>query len=244
MPESVASVLPLQADALRMEHGGRVLLSVDSLSVAKGEFVCVVGPNGAGKTLLLKALAGLNGATNSSIRWGASQPSRAGYCRLAMLLQQPVLLRRSVRANLEYALKSLSGLGLRARRDKAQKTLAAAGMQHLSSNSARLLSGGEKQRLALLRALINEPEVLLLDEPTASLDPASTAWFEQQLLAVHQQGLSVVMVTHDLNQARRLASRVVLLHRGELVEDTAKTDFFNAPQSAEARAYLAGELLF
>jgi tungstate transport system ATP-binding protein len=117
-------------------------------------------------------------------------------------------------------------------------------MEHLSQSSARLLSGGERQRLALVRALACKPDLLLLDEPTASMDPASTAWLEGTLLNAYNAGLTVVMVTHDLNQAKRLASRVLLLHRGRVVEDAAKNDFFALPTSPEARAFVGGELLF
>lgn len=243
MPENVPSVLPLKVSNLSFDHNKRSLLSIDRLVVEQGTFMCIVGPNGAGKSLLLKAMAGLQGG-EGEVLWGANAPSREGYSKMGMLLQTPVLLRRSVSANIDFALKSQSTLDKNLRKHAVSEALALANMEHLSQCSARLLSGGERQRLALVRALACKPELLLLDEPAASMDPASTAWLESTLLDAHHAGLTVVVVTHDLNQAKRLASRVVLLHRGRVVEDTAKTDFFDSPASPEARAFVGGELLF
>ena len=243
MPERTQSVLPLQVSDLKFDHNKRSLLSIDRLVVEQNTFLCIVGPNGAGKSLLLKTMAGLQGG-EGQVLWGASAPSRKGYNKLGMLLQTPVLLRRSVSANIDFALKSQTTLDKSQRKQAVVEALALAKMEHLSQSSARLLSGGERQRLALARALACRPELLLLDEPAASMDPASTAWLESTLLDAHHAGLTVVMVTHDLNQAKRLASRVVLLHRGRVVEDAAKQDFFTHPTSPEARAFVGGELLF
>ncbi len=237
-------VLPLSITGLKRVDQQRVLLNLSELKIEAGEFVCIVGPNGAGKSLLLKALAGLDSELRDAVRWAGKAPSRGGYSRLSMILQDPVMLRRSVRANLDYALKSLSAAKAKERRRIIQAVLDRAKMTHLADASARMLSGGEAQRLALLRATISNPEVLLLDEPTANLDPASILWFEQQLLESHRQGLALVMVTHDLNQARRLASRVLLLHRGELIEDRPCDEFFSEPHTEETRAFINGELIF
>lgn len=243
MSEHADSILPLQLNELALEHEKRVLLSIDKLSVERGSFVCIVGPNGAGKSLLLKSMAGLQ-SVEGGVTWGGAAPSRLRYRKLGMLLQSPVLLRRTVRANIEFALKSQTSFDAIQRKNAVEHALELANIEHLSQSSARLLSGGERQRLALVRALACQPELLLLDEPTASMDPASAAWLENTLLQAHQSGLTLVMVTHDLNQAKRLASRVVLLHRGCVVEDASKDGFFNAPVSAEAQAFVAGELLF
>lgn len=243
MPESAPSVLPLKVSNLSFDHNKRSLLSIDRLVVEQDTFLCIVGPNGAGKSLLLKTMAGLQGS-EGEVLWGANAPSREGYSKMGMLLQTPVLLRRSVSANVDFALKSQTTLDKSQRKHAVLEALALANMEHLSQSSARLLSGGERQRLALVRALACKPELLLLDEPAASMDPASTAWLESTLLDAHDTGLTVVMVTHDLNQAKRLASRVVLLHRGRIVEDAAKHNFFDLPASPEARAFVGGELLF
>lgn len=243
MAEPGASVLPLRVEQLHVEHDGRALLQLPQWQLERGQFCCIVGPNGAGKSLLLKAMAGLHPGA-AAPRWGGRAPSRAGRRRLGMLLQTPVLLRRSVAANIDFALRAQTTLDRRARRAAIERALALAGMSHLHEASARLLSGGERQRLALVRALACEPQVLLLDEPAASMDPASTAWLERTLLQAHRDGLTLAMVTHDLNQARRLATRVLLLHRGHPVEDADKETFFASPRSDEARAFVAGELIF
>lgn len=243
MSEQAKSLLPLQVRALSIEHDARHLLNVELLTVEPGQFICIVGPNGAGKSLLLKTMAALQ-PCDGEISWAGRAPSRAAYRKLGMLLQNAVLLRRTVSANIHFALKAQTQLNSQQRKVAVHEALELAKMQHLGQASARVLSGGERQRLALVRALACEPELLLLDEPTASMDPASTAWLERTLLDAHQSGLSIVMVTHDLNQAKRLASRVVLMHRGQLIEDSDKNQFFSNPKSAEARAFVGGQLLF
>jgi len=237
------SVLPLEVRDLDFMHDERCLLDVPLLQIDKGELVCIVGPNGAGKSLLLKTLAGLQ-SSNALLNWGGRPPSREAYARLGMLLQTPVLLRRSVQANIDFALKAQTGLNKAGRLKAINKALSLANMSHLRDSSARLLSGGERQRMALVRALASAPELLLLDEPAASMDPASTAWLENTLREAHCAGLTLVMVTHDLHQARRLATRVVLMHRGKVVEDADKDTFFSRPSSTEAQAFVGGELLF
>jgi len=243
MLEPPATVLPLSVRSLDISHDGRKLLELDSFYIEAGELCCIVGPNGAGKSLLLKAMAGLQ-ASEGQILWAGKQPSREGYHKLGMLLQAPVLLRRSVSANIHFALKVQTQLNARQRKQAVDDALDLANMQHLRHASARVLSGGERQRLALVRALACKPELLLLDEPASSMDPASTAWLEKTLLDAHQRGLSIVLVTHDLHQARRLATRVVLMHRGAIIEDREKNQFFDHPISTEARAFVGGELLF
>ncbi len=244
MSEMIPSLVPLTVDKLNVYLEGRLLLDVEQLSVSPGDLLCIVGPNGAGKSLLLKTMAGLHSFSKTAIRWGGHAPSRQAYSKLGMLLQTPIMLRRTVSANLDFALKAQTQLPRAERRQAVQQALALANMHHMAELSARVLSGGERQRLALVRALACKPELLLLDEPTANMDPASTAWFEDTLRQAHQQGLSVVMVTHDLNQARRLATRIVLLHRGTIAENSDTGSFFNHPRSQEALAFSRGDLLF
>lgn len=239
----MAKVLPLSVSDLKILLGQRYLLNIDFLSVEHGDFLCVVGPNGAGKSLLLKSMAGLQPEQLASIKWGGATPRRESYGQLGVLLQNPVLLRRTVSANIHFALKA-QGIPRNERKLAVQAALELAAMEHLSEAAAQTLSGGEQQRLALVRALACKPELLLLDEPTANMDPSSTAWFESTLLQAFAKGVSVLMVTHDLHQAKRLASRVVLMHRGKIIEDTDKELFFTNPMSAEAKAFIGGELLF
>jgi tungstate transport system ATP-binding protein len=160
-----------------------------------------------------------------------------------MVFQRPVLLRRSVFANVTYAL-ALRGTRGPARKARADAALERFGLASLAGRSARVLSGGEQQRLALARAWAVEPEVLFLDEPTASLDPAATRAVEEALAAFRDAGTKIVMTTHDLGQARRLADEIVFLHRGRVIERSPAKTFFDAPASAEGRAFLKGELLW
>jgi tungstate transport system ATP-binding protein len=160
-----------------------------------------------------------------------------------MVFQNPVMLRRSALANVVYAL-AINGVPRAQRVARAEQALARVGLDGIARRPARALSTGEQQRLALARAWALEPEVLFLDEPTASLDPAATRAVEQAIDGVHQSGAKVVMTTHDLGQAHRLADEVLFLHHGRLVESGPAADFFAAPRSREAAAFLEGELLW
>jgi tungstate transport system ATP-binding protein len=212
-----------------------------ALDGSRGPLV-VLGPNGAGKSVLLRMLAGLIAPDVGEVTWRGTPPDPARARALGFVFQKPVLLRRSARANIEYAL-SLAGTAAAERRQLAERTLASAGLGHVSASPARSLSGGEQQRLALARALCLSPEFLFLDEPTSNLDPAATAAIESQLRAAHQEGVSSVMITQDVGQARRLADEVLFMHAGRILERTAARDFFDRPQTAEASKFLAGEIL-
>ena len=163
--------------------------------------------------------------------------------RQAMVFQHPVVLRRSARANVTYGL-ALAGVSWRERRRQAEEALAEVGLLELAGRPARALSGGERQRLALARAWALHPEVLLLDEPTASLDPAATRAVETVIAAFDMAGTKIIMTTHDLGQARRLADEVLFLHKGRLLEHSPAPDFFERPSTPEGRAYVAGELIW
>ncbi|MFO1350267.1 MAG: ATP-binding cassette domain-containing protein [Gammaproteobacteria bacterium] len=227
-------------DRVSFAASGRVLLEPVDLRVASGERLVVLGPNGAGKSLLLRIGHGLLVPTAGRVLW--SDAAGAGP-RQAMVFQRPVLLRRSVAANIEYALAA-SGFPRRRRKTEVQRVLAATGLGEHAAQPARTLSGGEQQRLALARAWVLQPALLFLDEPTAHLDPAATRAVEAIVTAIHADGATVVMTTHDLGQARRHADQIAFLHRGRLLEHTPAHQFFERPQSAEARAFLAGELLW
>ena len=200
----------------------------------------LIGPNGAGKTTLLRAAMGLIPATRGRITWGGRDT--ASPERLAFLFQRPVMLRRSTAGNVHYALAA-AGVRRSQRGERVADLLALVGLAGLGRRPARRLSGGEQQRLALARALARDPEVLFLDEPTASLDPAATKAIEDIVRAVTARGVKVVMSTHDLGQAKRLAGDVVLLHRGRLIENGPASEFFANPRTQDARKFIAGELL-
>jgi tungstate transport system ATP-binding protein len=160
-----------------------------------------------------------------------------------MVFQRPVMLRRSARANMVHAL-SLAGIEGRERAARADEALDHFGLARLADRPARLLSGGEQQRLAIARAWSLRPQVLFLDEPTSALDPAATGAIEEMIAAIHAEGVKIVMTTHDLGQARRIADEVLFLHHGQLLEHTPAAQFFEQPQTEDARAFVRGELLW
>ncbi len=232
------SILPGRLERITLEIGGQRLIDDLTLTFDSGPRSIILGANGAGKSLTLRLAHGLIAPTSGRVVWQRPDAGR----RQAMVFQRPVLLRRSAAANVDYVLK-LRGFTRRARAARRDAALALGGLAALAQRPARVLSAGEQQRLALARAWAGEPEVLFLDEPTANLDPAATKAVEDLVGAIHAAGTKIVMTTHDLAQARRLADEVIFLHRGRLIERTPAERFFDAPQSPEARASLAGELL-
>lgn len=221
--------------------GGRDLLRAVDLDIRTGRRTVVLGANGAGKSLLLRLLHGLIAPSAGTVLWRDRPLDRAARRRQAMLFQRPVMLRRSVLANLEFAL-GVHGVRGAERRDRARAALAMARLEPLSGRPARVLSGGEQQRLAIARALARRPELLLLDEPTSSLDPASTQAVETLIDAAHADGVSIVMVTHDRAQARRMGDDAVFMAGGQAVETGPVARVLDAPRSEAALAWLEGRL--
>jgi tungstate transport system ATP-binding protein len=217
-----------------------VLAGVDLDLPLDGRTV-VVGPNGAGKSTLLQVIHGLVSPSAGMVA-GVGPDGAPREPRLALVFQRPVMLRRSVRGNVEHALQ-VAGVPADRRSVRAADALADVGLAALAERAARRLSGGEQQRLAIARAQALEPDCLLLDEPTSSLDPAAGAAIERHLLALSARGCGLVMTTHDLAQARRIAQRVVLMHRGRVVETGEAAAFFAAPRTETGRRFLAGEWL-
>ena len=235
------SILPLRLEGLSFDADGVRLLDSVSFELPRGGVTVVLGPNGAGKSLLLRLCHGLLVPAAGSIRWQAGDGEFGGRKRHAMVFQRPVMLRRSARANLAHALHAV---GARDVPDRVDAALTRFGLIELGERPARLLSGGEQQRLAIARAWTLEPDVLFLDEPTSQLDPGATRQIEALIEALAGEGMTVVMATHDLGQARRLSRRVLFLHKGRLIEDAESAAFFAAPATHEARAFLAGDLLW
>ena len=218
------------------------MLQEDSFSISPGGRTIILGPNGAGKSLLLRVCHGLLHPDKGSVTW--AEPDRAHVRhRQAMVFQRPVMLRRSVRENLDYPLK-LRRVPAAERQPRVEAALQMSGLSGRSEQQATSLSIGEQQRLALARAKVLDPEVLFLDEPTASLDPAATGEIERMIASFDEAGVKIVMTTHDLAQARRLAGEVMFLHGGQLLERGEASAFFASPDTEEARAYLEGRLLW
>ena len=230
-------LLPLAVRDLVLRFGEAIVLDGVSFDLSATGCTMVMGPNGAGKSLLLKLLHGLMRPGAGRIDWGGHAASDVTI-RQALVFQKPVLLRRSVAANIDFVLKARGKH--RGRRDAL---LDHVGLRHKADQPARLLSGGEAQRLALARALATDPEVLFLDEPTASLDPASVLAIEAIVADARNRGVKIVFVTHDIGQARRMADDVLFLQRGRIAEHTRAADFFTAPQSQAARDYLNGRIV-
>jgi tungstate transport system ATP-binding protein len=234
------SELPITLDKVSFTARGNPILADLSLTITAGAPTVLIGPNGAGKTTLLRLLMGLIEPARGSVTRGGREA--AGPTRCAIVFQRPAMLRRSVAGNIRYALAA-AGVARAERAARCAELLALVGLSELAGAPAKRLSGGEQQRLALARALAKNPAVLLLDEPTASLDPAATKGIEDVIRDVAARGIKVVMATHDLGEARRLAGEVILLHRGRVVETADAVDFFTAPRTGEAKKFVAGELL-
>ena len=242
-PAKVGALLPIAAKNLCVSRGGRAILNNVDFVVSDAPVTTVVlGPNGAGKSLLIRILAGLAGADSGELTWGGLAPNRARMARIGFVFQRPIHLRRSVLANIVYAL-GVSGVRKDSQLTRARSALSAAGLEHLADVPARVLSGGEQQRLAIARAFACQPELLILDEPTSSLDPASTAHIEDMLRTIRAAGTPVLMVTHDIAQARRLGDEIVFMHRGCILERAHATRFFNQPQTKQATAFIKGEIV-
>jgi tungstate transport system ATP-binding protein len=241
-PLGATGILPIVGTGLSVRRGGRTLLANVDLTVEPGALTVLMGSNGAGKSLLLRVLAALIRPDAGRVTWGGTPPTRALAPHLGFVFQKPVLLRRSVAANVRYALEA-AGVPRAERSARTLAALADAGLGRLANSPARVLSGGEQQRLAIARALATRPKALLLDEPTASLDPAATLAIEDLVRAAHHGGTKVVFVTHDLGQARRLGDEIVFMHAGGVAERAPAERFFAAPASAAADAFIHGRLM-
>lgn len=235
-----SSDLPILFAGVEIRRGTTVLLRDLSLTISAGPPTVLIGPNGAGKSTLLRAAMGLLAPAAGGITWGGRRvPFPTGR---AIVFQRPVMLRRSCAGNLEYALAAAGIAGVD-RKSRLAELLRLVGLEALAERPARQLSGGEQHRLALARALASNPTVLFLDEPTASLDPAATKAIEDLVRTVSETGVKVVMATHDLGEARRLAGEILLLHRGELIESCPAQKFFAGPRTDAAKRFVAGDLL-
>ncbi len=236
----VSPILPLMLEDVELLRGGRRILGPITLTVGGAGITVVMGPNGAGKTSLLRAMHGLERVSRGWVLWqGEAEDVRA---RQAFVFQTPVLMRRSVIDCIAYPL-ILDGRPRREARKAAEKQAEAVGLGVTLSAPASVLSGGERQKMALARALVRSPEVLFLDEPCANLDLHSTAEIERILIAARDDGTRIVMSTHNIGQARRLADDILFLFDGRLIEAGANAAFFAGPGTPEARAHINGDLL-
>ncbi|MGO4909711.1 ATP-binding cassette domain-containing protein [Pseudorhodobacter sp. W20_MBD10_FR17] len=236
----VTSILPLTVDGISLRRGGRCILGPISWQLGGAGITVLMGPNGSGKTSFLRAMHGLERISDGRLHWSA--PMEQARARQSFVFQTPILMRRSVVDCIAYPLL-LDGVQHRLARDRAVGAAGQVGLAAMLDQPAQLLSGGEKQKLALARALVRGPELLFLDEPCANLDGRSTREIETILLAARDAGTRIVMSTHNLGQARRLADDVVFLYAGRLVESGAAPQILDTPNTPELAAFIKGDLL-
>ena len=233
-------MFPLIAENLVVEFNGKHILGPLDLTVNKGDISLILGPNGSGKTTLLKSLHGIMKLKRGSIKWSCSDKS--SMQKQMFVFQTPIMLRRSVLENLTYPLllrKVSNSKAHRLATEWAEKI----GLKEIMQISATRLSGGEKQKLALARALITEPEMLFLDEPSASLDGKTILEIENLLKSCAKNGTTIMMSTHDIGQAKRLAKNILFLNKGILESNQSAKTFFLKPKSRNAQKFIAGDIV-
>ncbi len=236
-----APVLPLEIQHLSFARQGKPLLDNVNTLIESVGITIILGPNGAGKSLLLRIAHGLDLPDHGSLKWNKHIPQPRDSWR-TFVFQKPVFLQRNVQANLEYVL-SLHKTAKTEHDALIREALQHTGLVELAVRSARTLSGGEQQRLNIARAWILKPKVMLLDEPTAELDPSGVATIEMLIKTIAQQNTKIIMSTHSLDQAKRLAHEVLFLHQGKLIEHTPANVFFAQPKTRLAEDFIAGKLL-
>lgn len=236
----VASILPLTLQNAQAKAGSRLIVGPVDLTISNSGFTIVMGPNGSGKTTLLRLMHGLQKLSAGKISWNC--PHSEAQARQGFVFQAPVMMRRSVLDNIAYPL-ILHGAKRADARAQAALWAGKFGLSHVLDQPAPALSGGERQKLSLARALIRKPDILFLDEPCANLDGRATREIETILSEACASGVRVVMSTHDIGQARRLASEVVFLYDGKLHEKSPASGFFEKPNTPEAAAFLKGDIV-
>ena len=232
--------LPLKITKLAYTRNRSTLINDIDLNINTSGNTIILGHNGAGKSLFLKLLHGVIQPTKGKILWNSSSPAINQYWR-TLLLQKPTFFQRSVRFNLEFVLH-IANVAVTKRKDLYHQALDVCGLNEVSERNTNVLSGGEQQRLSLARAWVLQPDVLLLDEPTVALDPPAALVFEDILQRFKQSHTKVLMTTHDLAQAKRLADEIVFIDRGQVTEQREATEFFTEPNSEPARNFLQGKL--
>lgn len=234
------SILPLTVSEAVVRRRGKVLVGPISGELETDGLTIVMGPNGAGKTTLLRMLHGMERLSSGTMRWQV--PEGVARSAQAFVFQTPILMRRSTLDNVAYPLL-VHGMARSEARVRAAEWLARVGLADSDSKPAYVLSGGERQKMALARALIRDPQVVFLDEPCANLDGRATREFEELLAATRAEGTRIVMATHDIGQARRLAEDVWFIHHGCIHEAGEAAAFFASPETPEARAFIQGDIV-
>ena len=237
-PEKNINCLPIYIKDLSLILDERKILSSLNLSINSDDVTVIMGPNGAGKSIFLKILNGILTPTSGCITWNNKKQFSDTLNTQAFVFQKPILLRRSVIANLDY-MDSVLGNKKKISKDRLLEIVQ---LKKQKNQPARMLSLGEQQRLSLIRSLMLRPNLLLLDEPTANLDPASTKIIEDIILNLKMMGIKIIFVTHNILQAKRIADDIIFLNEGKMVEHLDKQEFFSNSKSIEVQNYLNGIL--
>ena len=233
------SLTPIVVSNLSLLLGKTKILDKIKCKIHNESIVAVLGPNGAGKSIFLKTINGLIGVESRKINFNSKEINDYIRKEIAMVFQKPTLLRRSVFENMHFVLEKKNPLS----NLEIMKLLQRVGLGTFKDKPARLLSGGEQQRLSLARALLINPSLLLLDEPTANLDPYSLNLIEEIILDENKKGKTIILTTHDMGQAKRLAKEILFFNKGKLLEQTKATNFFKKPKTNEAQSYINGKIL-
>lgn len=236
-------LFPLKVENLALEVNGKKLINNLSFKLEANGITALMGPNGAGKSLTLRLLHNLIEKTSGTISWNNQANQKLIQNAQAMVFQKPVLLRRSVIENLRYNLHVKKITNKTEQANLIEEALTRAGLKGHANNPARLLSGGEQQKLAMARALMTKPSILFLDEPTASLDPNSTLVIEDLIKEANEQGTKIILITHDIGQAKRLAEEILFLTGGKVCEQGKTLELINNPQTKQAKQYFSGEIV-
>ena len=237
--KNLMKLTPIEVIDLSVLLGKDLILDKVSCSIKNNSITAVIGPNGAGKSIFLQTINGLTNIDNGKITFNKIYNNDEIRNKQAMVFQTPTLLRRNVKSNMDFVsnVKNKNGKLV------IKNILKRVGLEGYDDKPARLLSGGEKQRLSLARALLIEPTVLLLDEPTANLDPFSLKLIEEIILEENKKGTTIILTTHDMAQAKRLASDIIFFNKGRMLEQTDPNTFFRNPITIEAKKYIKGEIL-
>ena len=233
--------LPLRLQNVSYQVASKTLIDNLSAEIQSSGVTIILGHNGAGKSLLLKLMHGVLQPSSGSLHWQNTQPDSQQYWR-TLVLQNPSFFERSVRFHLEFVLK-ISQTEKSQQQARIEHALDICGLSELHKRKVSSLSGGEIQRLSLARAWVLQPEVLLLDEPTVALDPPAAYQFETLVKQFRDSGSKIIMTTHDIPQAQRLADEVIFIYQGKLEEQANARTFFQAPTSTIAQHYLKGQLV-
>ena len=237
-PEKNRNCLPICIKDLNFVLDEKRILSRINLSINSDDVTVIMGPNGAGKSIFLKILNGILTPTSGYITWNGKNFFSETLNIQAFVFQKPILLRRSVIANLDY----IDGIYRYEKNLNKEHLLEIVQLLKQKKQPARMLSLGEQQRLSLIRSLMLRPNLLLLDEPTANLDPASTKIIEDIVLNLKMMGIKIIFVTHNILQAKRIADDIIFLNQGKMVEHLDKEEFFSNSKSIEVQNYLNGIL--